>query len=49
MKLLKRLINKVRAFVWGRCPNPRCQSFNVKQVEGWQKLQCRDCGHTWRY
>lgn len=41
------IIDWIRGKLFGRCP--KCKSVRVKDVKGWDKTQCKDCGHTWRW
>lgn len=41
------MLNRIRAWLFGRCP--KCRSVRTKQVEGWQKVECRDCRTMWTY
>lgn len=41
------LIDKIRERLFGRCPE--CNSLKSKGVKGWQKRECKDCGHIWIY
>ena len=42
---MKRIIRRFRAWLFGECP--QCHSLRIKDVHGWAKQECRDCGHCW--
>ena len=35
-----------RARIFGSCPE--CHSIHIQEAYGWDKLQCKDCGCTWK-
>jgi hypothetical protein len=41
------LLHRIRVWYFGECP--RCKSTHNKQVKGWDKLRCENCGETWNY
>jgi hypothetical protein len=43
---VQRKLEWFRARIFGACPE--CHSIHIEEVYGWDKLQCKDCGCTWR-
>jgi hypothetical protein len=41
------LLHWIRAWSYGECPS--CHGTHNKQVFGWNKMQCKQCGETWTY
>ena len=41
------VVHWMRATMYGECPS--CKSTHNTQVRGWNKLQCKNCGNTWKY
>jgi hypothetical protein len=41
------LVHWFRAYLYGECPE--CHGTHSKQVCGWNKKQCKDCGCIWNY
>jgi transposase-like protein len=43
---MKTIIHFFRKFIYGECPV--CGSTNIKDMKGWGKDECQDCGRNWR-
>jgi hypothetical protein len=41
------LLHRIRIWLFGECP--ACRSTHNKQIPGWNKLHCENCGDTWTY
>ncbi len=41
------LVHWFRVRLYGQCPF--CKSTHGKQITGWNKKQCENCGETWIY
>jgi len=37
----------MRTWLFGECPS--CHGTHNKQILGWNKRQCENCGNTWTY
>ena len=44
---MKRMIHWLRRQVYGECPS--CGSTRLKDVQGWRKSECRDCGDMFNW
>jgi hypothetical protein len=41
------ILHWVRSQVYGQCP--QCKGTHNKQMQGWNRMQCQNCGTTWSY
>ncbi len=41
------LLHSIRTWSVGECPS--CHCTHNKQIKGWNKLECENCGHIWNY
>lgn len=41
-----RLVHRVRSMIYGECPE--CHGTHIREVYGWDKVSCKNCGSTWK-